>query len=109
MPTHSDIDLNKPFYDAETPAAPAGEVNQGRKQWSMTTLYAARPTSRFATRAIAEAWNNRYAGNEKLQVNPADYPETIPDISPEEAEANYGRLRQLSAEKPNLKIVDPWD
>jgi 1,6-anhydro-N-acetylmuramate kinase len=108
MPTHSDIDLNKPFYDAETPDAPAGEVNQGKKQWSMTTLYAARPTPRYATRAIAEAWNKRYAGNAKLQVNPADYPETQSEISPEQVEKNYSRLRDLSERMPNLRIVDIW-
>jgi hypothetical protein len=96
-------DINRPL------STNTGEPNQARRQWSMSTLYAARPNPKHDTRAKAVAWNKRYSDNKKLQVAPAEYPETIPDISPEEGDANYDRLRRLSAEKPNLKIVDPWD
>lgn len=87
----------------------SGEPNQGRRQWSMSTLYAARPNPKFDNRAKVIAWNNRYAKNEKLQVNPAEFAETIPDISPEQVEANWDRLRRLSTEKPGLKVIDIWD
>jgi hypothetical protein len=109
MQARDDFSFKKPLVDPETTGAPTGQPDQGKKQWSMTTLFAARPTPRYATRAIAEAWNKRYAGNAKLQVNPADYPETQPEISPEQVEKNYSRLRDLSERMPKIRIVDPWD
>jgi hypothetical protein len=96
-------------FKANSASAPTGQPDQGRKQWSMSTLYAARPNPIFDTRAKAQAWNKRYSDTPKLQVDLEEFAETIAEPTPQEVEANWERLRKLSAEKPGLKVVDLWD
>lgn len=96
-------------FKANSPTAPSGEPDQGKRVWSMSTLYAARPYPKYDTRAKAIAWNERYKNNPKLQVDPAEFAETIAEPTPAEIEANWRRLEKLSQEKPGLKIIDTWD
>lgn len=62
-------------FKPNSATVPSGQPNQGRRQWSMSTIYAARPHPQFDKRSTAIEWNRQYAGNSKLQVNPNDYPE----------------------------------
>ena len=76
------------------------------RRWSLTTLMAARPNPQHDTRATAIQWNTRYKGVEQLQVNVADFPVEQPEITKEQTEESYARLRRLSNEKPQLKVVE---
>lgn len=66
------------------------------RRWSLLTLMAARPNSKHHTRAQAEAWNHNYANVPQLQVNLDYFPVSQPEITKEQSEASWARLKQLS-------------
>jgi hypothetical protein len=72
------------------------------RRWSLTTLLAARPNPKFDIRARAEQWNREYDdfGRDipQLLVNPADFPVSHPEPTPEQVERNWERLKRLSDE-----------
>lgn len=80
-----------------------------KRRWSLLTLLAARPNSKYDTRAQAEAWNREYASIERLQVNLDEFRESLPEPEPEIVEAHWKRLERLSREMPKLKVVDIWN
>jgi len=103
------------------PVVAGNNSGEGKQQWSDTTIDAAKPNPKWATRQEAIDWNERWANQPKFHVDPDEYRGKIPSVTPEQTELAYNRLRELgrgfdSSKLPGQekqpeprRLPDPWE
>jgi hypothetical protein len=75
--------------DLSGPLSPNPRLSsQPAQKWSYHTLRAIRPIPQHHTRAYAEDWNRGFPPGDALRVNLAEFPEMMPERSPDEIEEN---------------------